>query len=76
MSMALEPCERRLQQDGAVVLAKSEDHLIEHILFRSPKVTFGSVGHIAFEDALHMRAAMLEEKFRPWFEQETRDVVW
>ena len=39
--------------------AGSEVHLIERMLFRSPKVPFGSMADGAFEDALDVRTAII-----------------
>ena len=38
-------------------------------------MTFGSIANGAFGDALDVCVAMLDDKFRPWFEQEARDVA-
>ena len=55
--------------------AGSEVHLIERMLFRSPKVTFGPVSNGAIEDGLDIRAAITAERFRMWWSHEVRDAV-
>ena len=46
--------------------AGSEVHLIEGMLLRSPKVTFGFVANGAFEHALNVRTAITANQFRGW----------
>ena len=48
---------------------------MERMLFRCPKVTFGSVPNGAFEDALDIRALITAERFRVWWSQGNRDSV-
>ena len=77
--MGEKPDERWLQQEKAAVPAGSEVHLMERMLFRSQKVTFGSMSNGAFEDALDMRTAITAERFRTWWSQEIKDTeryVW
>ena len=70
-----EPNDKWLEQEHTTVPAGSEVHLIERMLFRVPKVTFGSVSNGAFDVALDITAAITAERFRTWWTQETRDVV-
>ena len=51
---------------------QSEVHLIDRMLFRSPKVTFGSVSNEAFEDALDIRSAITVDRFWMWCSQALR----
>ena len=74
-SIGEEPEDRWLLWEKATVLVGSEVHLIERMLFRVLKVTFGSVSNGAFDDTLDIRAALTVQHFRRWWAQETRDVV-
>ena len=73
--MGEEPDACWLQKTVATVPIGSKVHLIERMLFRSPKVMFGSVANGAFEDALDVRAAVTADRFLGWWVQETRDTV-
>ena len=53
----------------------SEEHLIEKMVFRVPKVTYGPVSNGAFDDALGTRTAIAPECFRTWWTLETTDMV-
>ena len=74
-SMREEPNDQWLQWEKAILLAGSEVHLIERMLFWMPMVTFVLVSNGAFDDALDIRAAITAEHFRTWWAQETRDVL-
>ena len=67
--------ERWLQREKAAVPAGFEIHPMERMLFRSPRVTFGSPVNGAFEDALDIRSAIIAERFRTRWSQEFRDTV-
>ena len=69
MTWGEEPGDRWLQREKAAVPAGSDIHLIEGMLFRSPKVTFGSAANGAFEDALDIQSAIVAERSRAWWSQ-------